>query len=90
MATTSATVRCENWRRVLRRAIRPYDICVRYAGDEFIVVLSGCGQEEAERKRVGAPAYRGRRWSSKRAPAAGFRSAVSIGAAIYPARRRNL
>src|SRR5260370_39655129 len=37
---------------VLRAAIRPYDICVRYAGHEFIVVLSGCGGEEAERKRV--------------------------------------
>ena len=37
--------------RVLRAAIRPYDICVRYAGDEFIVVLSGCGADEAEQKR---------------------------------------
>jgi diguanylate cyclase (GGDEF)-like protein len=36
---------------VLRNAIRPYDICVRYAGDEFIVVISGCGRDEAESKR---------------------------------------
>ena len=38
--------------RVLRAAIRPYDICVRYAGDEFIVVLAGCGRDEAENKRL--------------------------------------
>jgi diguanylate cyclase (GGDEF)-like protein/putative nucleotidyltransferase with HDIG domain len=37
--------------RVLRAGIRPYDICVRYAGDEFVVVLSGCGLEEAENKQ---------------------------------------
>ena len=36
---------------VLRTGIRPYDICVRYAGDEFIVVLSDCDRDEAEKKR---------------------------------------
>jgi len=36
---------------VLRAAIRPYDVCVRVGGDEFIVVLSNCGLEEADAKR---------------------------------------
>jgi diguanylate cyclase (GGDEF)-like protein/putative nucleotidyltransferase with HDIG domain len=37
--------------RVLKTGIRPYDVCVRYAGDEFVVVLSGCGPDEAEHKQ---------------------------------------
>jgi diguanylate cyclase (GGDEF)-like protein len=68
---------------VLGAAIRPYDMCVRYAGDEFIVVVSGCGREEAE----------SRRRELKKAvdlivfePRAGERLSLSIsaGAAVYP------
>ena len=35
----------------LRAGLRSYDLCVRYAGDEFIVVLSDCSRETAEAKR---------------------------------------
>lgn len=69
--------------RVLKAAIRPYDICVRYAGDEFIVVLSGCGAEEAERKRrelqdsIEAVPFEPR-------PGKPLRLGMSVGAAVFP------
>jgi diguanylate cyclase (GGDEF)-like protein len=68
---------------VLRQAIRPYDICVRYAGDEFIVVLSGCGREEAEHKRLELQQSIDRVVLEAR-PGKRVPLAVSIGAAIFP------
>jgi len=68
---------------VLRNAIRPYDICVRYAGDEFIVVLSGCGADEAERKRVELQQTVDDVLFEAR-PGRRLPLAISVGAAIYP------
>jgi diguanylate cyclase (GGDEF)-like protein len=68
---------------VLRTAIRPYDICVRYAGDEFIVVLSGCGGEEAERKRLELQRAVDHLQFEAR-PAKALPLAISVGAAVFP------
>ena len=69
--------------RVLRGAIRPYDICVRYAGDEFIVVLSGCGRDEAEHKRVELQ-HAVERVVFEPAPGHVMPLMVSAGAAVFP------
>ncbi len=68
---------------VLRAAVRPYDVCVRYAGDEFIVVLSNCGPEEAEAKRVEIQqAVEAVHFEAR--PGKRVQRGASIGLAIFP------
>ena len=69
--------------RVLADAIRPYDICVRYAGDEFVIVLSDCGREEAEIKRKELQQAVGR-LELEIAPAVTLALGCSCGAASFP------
>jgi diguanylate cyclase (GGDEF)-like protein/putative nucleotidyltransferase with HDIG domain len=69
--------------RVLRTAIRPYDICVRYAGDEFIVVLSGCSAEEAESKRAELQRSIDDVYFEAR-PGKRVELGISVGAAVFP------
>ncbi|MAG72102.1 MAG: hypothetical protein CL471_17695 [Acidobacteria bacterium] len=68
---------------ILRAGIRPYDICVRYAGDEFIVVLSGCSEEEAENKRLELQAaVAGLAFEAR--PGKQIAIGISIGKAVFP------
>ena len=68
---------------MLQTTIRPYDICVRYAGDEFIIVLAGCGTDEAEQKRqelqaaVESVTFEAR-------PGRRVALGISVGAAVFP------
>jgi diguanylate cyclase (GGDEF)-like protein/putative nucleotidyltransferase with HDIG domain len=69
--------------QVLRGAIRPYDVCVRYAGDEFIVVLAGCGWDEAEYKRLELQeAVESLVFEAK--PGVRVALSISAGAAVFP------
>src|SRR5262249_10781966 len=67
----------------LQEGLRPYDLCVRYAGDEFIIVLSDCSPDTADEKRrelqdriaeIQLEVRTGNR----------VRLAASAGAAVYP------
>jgi diguanylate cyclase (GGDEF)-like protein/putative nucleotidyltransferase with HDIG domain len=68
---------------VLRTGIRPYDICIRYAGDEFIVVLAGCSGEEAERKRIELQTAVDN-VVFEASPGTTVPIGISIGAAVFP------
>jgi len=68
--------------RTLRAGIRPYDICARYAGDEFVLVLSGCGAEDAARKREELQ----QAIDAMRFEAGGrlLKLGISVGCAVFP------
>ena len=67
----------------LQLALRPYDLCVRYAGDEFIVVLGDCSREAAEAKRRELQERIGEIELVVR-PGRVTRLAVSAGVAVFP------
>jgi diguanylate cyclase (GGDEF)-like protein/putative nucleotidyltransferase with HDIG domain len=69
--------------RVLRLTTRAYDTCIRYGGDEFVILLPDCGREEAELRgralqdavaRISLEGTRGSRIPLR----------VSVGASAFP------
>ena len=71
--------------RVLRSAIRPYDVAVRYKGREFIVVLSGCGAGELEQRRLEMKKSVDELYFET-APGKRLKLAIRSGGAIFPER----
>ena len=51
MVTSPAIARCKRSPACCRRRPASYDTCIRYGGDEFVVLLSSCGRPEAEERR---------------------------------------
>jgi len=68
---------------VLQAGLRSYDLCVRYAGDEFIIVLAECSREAAELKRRELQ-QRVSEIEIEARPGKKIRLCASAGASVYP------
>lgn len=73
---------------VLHSSLRVYDVCARFAGDEFVVVLGDCDQPQAERRRQELQQSVA---STLFCPVPGrtVQLSVSVGAATFPHDGRN-
>jgi diguanylate cyclase (GGDEF)-like protein len=69
--------------RVLSQAVRPNDVCARYGGDEFVVLLANCDVHQADRRaaelkrQVAALRF-------EATPGVPTPLRISVGAAVYP------
>jgi diguanylate cyclase (GGDEF)-like protein len=70
--------------RVLSQAVRPNDVCARYGGDEFVVLLANCDVHQADRRaaelkrQVAALRF-------EASPGETMPLRISVGASVYPA-----
>ncbi len=69
--------------QVLRASLRVYDVCARFAGDEFVLVLGDCDPAQAERRRADLQRAIAAIWVEP-APGRIVSLSVSVGAATFP------